>query len=94
MPLLLKVTAPVSVLFCVSVMALLPAIKFEVPATAKAPVCVMAPLAVALREPVKVRAGRAMPAALKFSVKLRKLVSEVKFVGKFAETLLLLKLKS
>ena len=43
-PLLLKVTAPVSKLFCVKVIALAPALKLEVPGTVKAPVCVIAPV--------------------------------------------------
>ena len=95
-PLLLKVTAPVSALLCVKVMALPPAVKLEVPGTVKAPVCVMAPPAVTEIDPplFKVKVGKAMAAPLKFRVKLRKAVSEEKLVGKVAAALELVKLKS
>jgi len=85
-PLLLKVTAPVSALLCVKVMALPPAVKLEVPGTIKAPVCVMAPPAVTAIEPplFKVKAGKAMAALLKFKVKLLKALSEAKLVGRAA----------
>src|SRR5581483_10237109 len=46
-PLLFILTAPLKVLFCVNVIGLLPALKLEVPETVKAPVCVIAPAAVA-----------------------------------------------
>ena len=42
-PLLLKVVAPAKALLCVRVIAFAPALKLEVPATVKAPVCVIGP---------------------------------------------------
>ena len=54
-----KVTAPVKVLAWVKVMALLPdTVKLEVPATERTPVCVIAPLEVTVRLPLKVDAAR------------------------------------
>lgn len=46
--------------------------------------------------PVKVKLGKTMfaEALLKFSVKLRKLVREVRFVGEAAEALVFVRLKS
>ena len=56
----------------------------------------MAPPAVADSAPplVKVKAGKAIAAALKLSVKLRRLVKEARFVGSAAEALLFVKLTS
>lgn len=48
-PLLLKVTAPVNVLFWVKMIGLAPATKLETPGTVKAPVCVIAPFAVTFK---------------------------------------------
>ena len=49
LPLLLKETAPVSALLCVSVMLFAPALKLDVPPTVRIPVCAMpAPAAVAI----------------------------------------------
>ena len=48
-PLLLKLTAPVSTLFCVKVIGLAPAVKLDVPGTVKDPVCVIAPVAVTVK---------------------------------------------
>ena len=95
-PLLLKVTAPVSALLCVKVMALPPAVKLEAPGIVKAPLCVMAPPAVTEIAPplFKVKAGSAMAAALKSKVKLRSEVREAKLVGRLAEALEFVRLKS
>ena len=90
-PLFIKVTAPVNAFACVNVIALLPALKREVPATVNAPVCVMAPPAMADRLPLlcKVNAENAMPAPSNCSVKLRRLVKLARFVGKVAAALIL-----
>ena len=80
-PLLDKVIAPVKLLpAVVKVIALAPALKFAVPGTVIAPVCVIAPPAVAFKLPllVKVTAGNAIAALSNVIVKLRKLVSPVK----------------
>ena len=95
-PLFVRETAPIKALLCVSVMPKPPVVKLEVPGTVKTPDCVMVPPAVTAIEPplFKVSAGSAMAALLKFSVKLRKAVKEVRFVGKAAEALLFVRLKS
>lgn len=61
------------------------------PGTVSAPVCVIAPPAVADRLPpaANVNAGKLIAAALNSNVKLRKLLSDVKFVGKAALLLIL-----
>jgi len=80
-PLLEKVTAPDKLLPAVfNVIALLPAVKLDVPGTTNAPVCVIAPPAVADKLPplVKVTAGNAIAALSNIIVKLRKLVKPAK----------------
>lgn len=93
-PELLSETAPVKALVAlVKVIALLPAVKLAVPGTVNAPVWVMAPPAVAVKLPAlfKVSAGKAMAALSNCKVRLRKLVSEAKFVGSAAAALVLRK---
>lgn len=48
-PLLLKLTAPTNVLFCVKVIGLAPALKLESPKIVNPPVCVIAPVTVAVK---------------------------------------------
>lgn len=48
-PLLFNATAPVNRLFWVKVIALVPALKFAVPGIVSIPVCVIAPVAVAIK---------------------------------------------
>ena len=94
-PLFDKVIAPVNTLLCVKVIALLPAVKLEVPGTVNTPLCVIAPPAVITALPlfVKVIAGRAIAALLNVSVKLRRLVNPVK-LGSTAPLLILRNEKS
>src|SRR5436309_3451861 len=76
-----NVIAPVKLLAAVvKVIALLPAVKLDVPGTVIVPVCVIAPPANATKLPalVNVTAGNAIAALLKVMVKLRKLVKPVK----------------
>ena len=66
-PLLLSVTLPVNALLAfVKVMALVPALKLEVPGTVMMPDCVIAPPAVILMLPplLKVTVGKAIAALL------------------------------
>ena len=95
-PVLVKVTAPVILLFWVSVIALAPALNKAVPGTTKAPVCVIAPPAVADNDPplFKVKAGKAIPALAKLTVRLRRVVREVKLVGNVAAALIFVRLTS
>lgn len=89
---LLKATLPVKLLAEPLVVKLIevPAFKVVVPGTVTVPVWLMASPAVKTKLPpfVKVTEGRTIVAVglLKFSVKLRKFVSEVKFVGTEAAT--------
>lgn len=90
-PALLKLTAPVNALLCVKVIGLVPALKLEVPGTVNAPVCVIAPPAVADKLPplVKVAAGNAIAELGNVTVKLRRLLKPVK-LGNAAAALTLL----
>lgn len=63
-PLLLKLTAPLKALFCVNVIALGPALKLAVPGTVNTPVCVIAPLAVAVKLLPTLEAPNTNPALL------------------------------
>src|SRR3990167_2275399 len=58
-PLFEKLTAPLKLLFCVSVMAFAPDVKLEVPVTVATPLCVMAPLVVTAKMPEIVDAANA-----------------------------------
>ena len=81
MPLLESVTAPVKLLplpLVAKSIALAPALKLDVPATPIAPVCVIAPPALATRLPLRLTAPKLMPALSKSNVRLRKLVNPVK----------------
>lgn len=88
-------TAPVNKLFWVKVIALLPALKLAVPGIVKIPDCEIAPPAVKDNTPplFKVTAGKLIGALVKFKVKLRKLLSALKF-GALAPALILAKLMS
>ena len=79
-PLFDSVIAPVKLLAWVKVMGLPPAVKLEVPGTVNAPVCVIAPPAIADKLPplVNVIAGKAIAAVSNCNVKLRKLLKPVK----------------
>ena len=92
-PLLVRETAPAMLLLRVKLMALFPALKLAVPGTVMTPVCVIAPPAVADREPpfTKVKAVKAMPVLSKATVKLREFVKLAKLVGKVAATSILRK---
>jgi len=76
----------------------LPAFSVVVPGTVSAPLWLMMPPAVTFRLPLlfKVRAGKAIfaLALLKFSVKLRRLVSALRLVGMLAAAAILVRLKS
>src|SRR6266404_3264186 len=95
---LLKATLPVKLLLEPLVVKLIevPAFRVVVPGTVSAPVWLIAAPAVAERFPVKVKLGKTTfaEALLKFSVKLRKAVSEPRLVGVVAAALVLVKLKS
>src|SRR3989338_11545019 len=58
-PLFEKLTAPLKLLFCVSVMAFAPDAKLEVPVPVATPLCVMAPLVVTAKLPEIVDAANA-----------------------------------
>ena len=72
--------------------------KLAVPGTVIVAPSVMLPFAVADKLPpfvkVKAEAGKTIPALLKLIVKLRKAVSELRFVGKVAAESILYRVKS
>src|SRR5690349_1980091 len=97
---LVKATLPVKLLLVPLVVKLIevPAFKVVVPGTVTVPAWLMAAPAVRERLPplVSVIAGMLMlaEALLKLSVRLRRLVSDVRLVGKRARVLVLVRLKS
>ena|SRR5277367_2399265 len=97
---LVKATLPVKLLLEPLVVKSIevPAFKVVVPGTTTVPLSLIAAPAVKERLPllVKVIVGRAMLAAAfeKLIVKLRRLVKEVRFVGREADALVLARLKS
>ncbi len=89
-PLLDKLIAPVNRFEPVNVIACAPAVKLEVPGTVAKLDSVIAPPAVTLKFPplINVNAvGNAIAALLKFNVRLRNFVSEVRLVGNAAPAL-------
>ena len=97
---LVKATLPVKLLLVPLVVKSIEVLAFKVvvPGTVTVPASVIAAPAVTERLPlfVKVILGKAIFAAalLKFKVKLRRFVSELKFVGTEAEALVFVRLKS
>lgn len=92
-PLLLKVISPEKAFACVKVIGLLPALKFDVPGTTNAPVCVIGPPAVMdmLPPECKVMPARAAAALSYTTVKLRRFVRPKLNGGKVAPAFILRK---